>query len=76
MVPARRRSKGHAGGQYNLALMYDLGTGVPQDYAEAARWCRLATDQEHASGQFNLGVMSTARPRACRSPEPTWESWR
>jgi TPR repeat protein len=37
--------------------MYDLGEGVPQDLAEAARWYRAAADQDHASAQNNLGLM-------------------
>ena len=50
---------------FNLARMYENGTGVPQDHAEAARLHRLATDQGnrlaadqgHAKAQCNLGVM-------------------
>ena len=33
------------------------GTGVSQDYVEAARLCRLAADQGHAVAQCNLGCM-------------------
>ena len=43
--------------QCNLGMMYEHGTGVPQDHADPARWFRLAADQGHASGLFNLGVM-------------------
>ena len=49
--------QGDAEAQRNLGIMYDNGQGVPQDYAEAARWFRLAADQGVASAQFNLGVM-------------------
>ena len=31
--------------------------GVPQDYAEAVKWCRLAAEQGDASAQYNLAVM-------------------
>ena len=34
-----------------------MAYGVPQDYAEALKWYRLAADQGHASAQCNLGVM-------------------
>jgi uncharacterized protein len=34
--------QGNAYAQYNLGLMYDYGTGVAQDYREAAKWYRLA----------------------------------
>jgi hypothetical protein len=37
--------------------MYESGQGVPQDYAEAVRWYRLAAEQGHARAQGNLGVM-------------------
>ena len=37
--------------------MYDHGHGVKQDYGEAVRWYRKATEQGYASAQSNLGVM-------------------
>jgi hypothetical protein len=37
--------------------MYHDGYGVHQDYLEAAKWYRRAAEQEHAGGQFNLGLM-------------------
>jgi hypothetical protein len=37
--------------------MYDLGRGVPQDYAEAAKMFRKAADQGYAVAQFALGGM-------------------
>jgi TPR repeat protein len=37
--------------------MYDAGWGVPQDYAEAVKWYRLAADPGDANAQFNLGAM-------------------
>ena len=36
----------------NLEIMYRDGVGVPQDAAEAARWNRLAQDQERADREF------------------------
>ena len=33
------------------------GYGVPQDYAEAVKWYRLAAEQGYARAQYNLGVM-------------------
>ncbi|EQD52048.1 Sel1 repeat family, partial [mine drainage metagenome] len=38
-------------------LMYDKGHGVPQDYAEALKWYRLAAKQGNADAQNNLGLM-------------------
>ena len=43
--------------QFELGMQYWLGTSVPQDSAEAAKWFGLAAEQGHADAQFNLGVM-------------------
>ena len=37
--------------------MHKKGQGVPQDYAEAVKWYRLAADQGMGEAQYNLGVM-------------------
>ena len=37
--------------------MYDNGTGVPQDYAQAVEWYRKAAGQGNAAAQYNLGLM-------------------
>jgi uncharacterized protein len=49
--------QGNAGAQYNLGVLYANGQGVPQDYAGAAKWHRLAAEQGDADAQFTLGVM-------------------
>jgi TPR repeat protein len=49
--------KGDAKAQNMVATMYDLGLGVPQDYAEAAKWYRLAADQGYPGAQDVLGTM-------------------
>ena len=38
--------------------MYDNGHGVPQDYAEARKWYRLAADQGGISAQYDLSIIS------------------
>ena len=43
--------------QYDLALLYDKGLGVPQSDAEALRWYTRAADQGDARAQYNLGLM-------------------
>ena len=48
---------GDAEAQNNLGVMYNKGLGVPEDYAEAVKWYRLAADQGYADAQCNLGVM-------------------
>jgi TPR repeat protein len=37
--------------------MYFYGKGAPQDYAEAARWCRKAAEQGDALAEFVFGSM-------------------
>ena len=36
--------QGYTGAQYNLAVRYRKGHGVPQDYAEAVTWYRKAAE--------------------------------
>ena len=38
-----------------LGEMYEDGSGVPQDDAQAVQWYRKAADQGYAKGQFKLG---------------------
>jgi uncharacterized protein len=49
--------KGEADSQYNLALMYEKGIGVPADEKEAVVWYRRSAEQGNSNAQFNLGVM-------------------
>jgi len=49
--------KGIARAQYNLALMYNNGQGVPKNYALARKWFTKAALQGHAGAQNNLGLM-------------------
>ncbi len=50
--------QGYAKAQYNLGLMYCNGEGVPQDYAKALQWYRMAApEQGNAGAQNTLGVM-------------------
>jgi TPR repeat protein len=37
--------------------LYGNGKGVPQDYQQALRWFRLASNQGNASGLITLGIM-------------------
>ena len=43
--------------QFNLALRYSNGQGVPKDEKEAVRLYRLAAEQGNAAAQTNLGWM-------------------
>ena len=45
------------GAQYNLALMYATGEGVPKDSATAVSWYRKAAEQGYPGAQYNLALM-------------------
>jgi len=47
--------QGFAGAQAELGSMHGNGDCVPQDYAEAVRWTRLAAEQGDAEAQSGLG---------------------
>ena len=51
--------QGLAKAQVRLGWMYNQGEGVPQDYAEAAKWYRLAADRHWglAIARLNLGLL-------------------
>ena len=49
--------QGDARAQFNLAIMYENGDGVPQDNQKAVEWYRKAAEQGHANAQLNLGFM-------------------
>ena len=42
--------------QYDLGEAHRRGDGVPQDFAEAARWYRMAAEQGHRLAQSSLGL--------------------
>lgn len=47
----------HAGAQFYLGLMHELGFGVPSDFEQAINWYRQSADQGHAQAQYSLGLM-------------------
>jgi hypothetical protein len=47
--------RGNREAQYNLAVMYANGWGVPRDDAESNRWYRKAAEQGDASAQSLVG---------------------
>jgi len=48
--------EGHAPAQYGLAMKYDQGDGVAQNYEAAAKWYRRASHQGHTDATFELGM--------------------
>ena len=53
----RSAKKGHAPGQYNLAVALENGEGTPVNLSEALRWYKKAAHQGHAPAEYNLGLM-------------------
>jgi|APSaa5957512535_1039671.scaffolds.fasta_scaffold00283_10 uncharacterized protein len=49
--------RGDPAAQRNLAHLYRMGLGVPQDFVQAASWYRLAADSGLARAQANLATM-------------------
>jgi len=55
-------AQGYAPAQYNLGVLCyngsDIykGSGIPQDYRQAATWFRKAAEQGYADAQYGLGV--------------------
>jgi TPR repeat protein len=50
-------AQGYSWAQAALGFMYSQGHGVPQDYAAALKWYRLAATHGNATAQYNLGVL-------------------
>lgn len=48
--------QGDADGQFELALCYEDGKGVEQNFGEAIKWYRLAAEQGNTDAQYNLGI--------------------
>jgi TPR repeat protein len=53
----RQAEQGVPRAQAVLCAKYSYGQGVPQNYREAAYWCRRAADQGSPEGQYLLGLM-------------------
>ncbi len=47
--------KGHDEAQYQLAVLFAFGKGVPLDYEQAVRWLQRSSNQGYAPAQFRLG---------------------
>jgi TPR repeat protein len=52
----KKADAGDAKAQFNIGSMYENGSGVKQDYAEAARWYRKSAERGDARAQYNLGI--------------------
>ena len=53
----RCAEQGQVSAQFNLAVKYWTGIGIPRDDTEAVRWYRSAAEQGLALAQVSLGFM-------------------
>jgi uncharacterized protein len=49
--------EGHGDSQFNLALMFENGMGIPKDETQALEWYLKSAKQGNAAAQYNLGVL-------------------
>ena len=50
-------NQGHLRANCSIGHVYEIGSGVTQDYNEAARWFRKAADQGNVEAQCKLGAL-------------------
>ena len=48
--------QGHSLAQFNLAIMYAMGQGMPRDEIQSMRWMKKAADLGDAGAQFRVGM--------------------
>lgn len=53
----RSASARHSSSQYALGCIFRDGNGVPQDYSEAMKWYKLASNQGHKKAQYEMAVL-------------------
>ena len=60
------KEQGYAPAQFNLALMYERGTGIEQDYGRAYFWYALATEGSPGTTNLTREVALQARDNVAR----------
>src|ERR1700752_472719 len=53
----KKARQGDPSVQFNIGLAYETGSGVKQNYAEAAHWYELSADHGEPRAQNNLGTL-------------------
>ena len=53
----RAAELGDPSAQFKMALRYDSGQGVLQNYTKAVTWLHKAAEQNYVKAQYNLGSM-------------------
>jgi len=60
--------QGNANAQFNLAVMYEQGQGVPQSHEEALKWYRLSASHGFPEAQVMVGIMYDRGNGVARDP--------
>ena len=60
--------QGNVAAQYSVAVLYEKGLGVTQDYAAAGRWYAKAAGQGDPEAQYNIGLLYESGFGVARSP--------
>jgi TPR repeat protein len=53
----QRAESGDVEAQYRLGMMYYIGSLIPQDYEEAAKWLQMAAERGNIDAQFRYGCL-------------------
>jgi TPR repeat protein/S1-C subfamily serine protease len=57
MIDKLRAESGNPESQFKLALRYNTGEGVEQDFEKAFNWCKKAADKNHIDAMYSLGLL-------------------
>src|SRR5262249_3190565 len=55
--------------QFNVAVLYEKGLGVPRELVEAAKWYRKAAEQGDVQAQYSMGLLSENGTGTPRDPD-------
>ncbi len=72
------KSKAEAGdpeAQFRLAMLYDLGIGIPKNFTESGKWYLKAATAGVAEAQFQLGVRYYEHGKKAKENYVTSFSW-
>ncbi len=70
-----RAESGDIEAQFQLAMMYDLGIGVPKNFSESGKWYQKAATAGVAEAQFQLGVRYYEHGKKAKENYVTAFSW-
>ncbi len=66
---------GNIDAQYHLALIYDIGNGLPRNPMEAEKWYKKAAIAGHCNAQYYLARLYDAKNSGIRRDEKEAKKW-